>query len=45
MLADALAGLRARRGRTLLAALGVLAAAIVVGTGATVGYGLENKSR
>ena len=29
-----------RRGRTLLAALGVLAAAIVVGTAATLGFGL-----
>jgi putative ABC transport system permease protein len=36
----ALAGLRARRSRTLLAAAGVLAASLVVGTGATVGYGL-----
>ena len=40
MIALALAGLRARRGRTLLAAAGVLAASLVVGTGATVGYGL-----
>jgi hypothetical protein len=37
---DALAGLRARRGRTLLAALGVLAAALVVGTATTVGFSL-----
>jgi len=36
----ALAGLRARRGRALLAAAGVLAASLVVGTAATVGYGL-----
>jgi putative ABC transport system permease protein len=36
----AVAGLRARGGRTALAALGVLAASIVVGTAATVGYGL-----
>jgi ABC-type lipoprotein release transport system permease subunit len=36
----ALAGLRARRSRTLLAAAGVLAASLVVGTGTTVGYGL-----
>src|SRR4051794_13458644 len=36
----ALAGLRARGRRTLLAAAGVLAAAIVAGTGTTVGYGL-----
>jgi ABC-type lipoprotein release transport system permease subunit len=41
MLSLALAGLRARRGRTLLAASGVLAAALVVGTAATVGYGLD----
>ena len=40
MIALALAGLRARRWRTLLAAAGVLAASLVVGTGATVGYGL-----
>ena len=40
MIAFALAGLRARRSRTLLAAAGVLAASLVVGTGATVGYGL-----
>ena len=37
---DALAALRARRGRTLLAALGVLAASLVVGTATTVGYSL-----
>ncbi len=36
----AVAGLRARRGRSLLAAAGVFAAALVVGTAATVGYGL-----
>jgi MacB-like periplasmic core domain/FtsX-like permease family len=36
----ALAGLRARRGRTLLAALGIFAASLVVGTAATAGYGL-----
>lgn len=40
MLRDALAALRARRGRTLLAALGVLAASLVVGTSVTVGYSL-----
>jgi hypothetical protein len=40
VIALALAGLRARRSRTLLAALGVLAASLVVGTAATVGYGL-----
>ena len=37
---DALAALRARRGRTLLAAVGVLAASLVVGTATTVGYSL-----
>jgi ABC-type antimicrobial peptide transport system permease subunit len=40
MLTLALAGLRARRGRTLLAALGIVAASLVVGTATTVGYGL-----
>ncbi len=40
MIALALAGLRARRSRTLLAALGVLAASLVVGTATTVGFGL-----
>ena len=40
MIALARAGLRARRARTLLAAAGVLAASLVVGTAATVGYGL-----
>jgi len=40
VIALAIAGLRARRSRTLLAAAGVLAASLVVGTGATVGYGL-----
>jgi ABC-type antimicrobial peptide transport system permease subunit len=40
MLSLALAGLRARRGRTLLAALGIVAASLVVGTAVTVGYGL-----
>ena len=40
MIRDALAALRARRGRTLLAALGVLAASLVVGTSVTVGYSL-----
>jgi ABC-type antimicrobial peptide transport system permease subunit len=40
VLRDALAGLRARRARTLLAALGVLAASLVVGTATTVGYSL-----
>ena len=37
---DALAALRARRGRTWLAAIGVLAASLVVGTATTVGYSL-----
>jgi ABC-type antimicrobial peptide transport system permease subunit len=36
----ALAGLRARRTRTGLAALGIFAASLVVGTAVTVGYGL-----
>jgi hypothetical protein len=40
VIALAIAGLRARRGRTLLAACGVLAASLVVGTATTVGYGL-----
>jgi hypothetical protein len=40
VIALALAGLRARRSRTLLAAAGVLAASLVVGTAATVGFGL-----
>ena len=40
MIGLALAGLRARRGRTLLAALGIFAASLVVGTAVTVGYGL-----
>ncbi len=40
MIGDALAGLRARRSRTLLAALGIVAAALVVGTATTVGYSL-----
>jgi ABC-type lipoprotein release transport system permease subunit len=40
VIALALAGVRARRGRTLLAAAGVLAASLVVGTATTVGYGL-----
>ena len=40
MLSLALAGLRARGSRTLLSALGILAASLVVGTGVTVGYGL-----
>jgi ABC-type lipoprotein release transport system permease subunit len=40
VIALACAGLRARRSRTLLAAAGVLAASLVVGTAATVGYGL-----
>ncbi len=40
MLSDALAGLRARRGRTALAAVGVLGASLVVGTATTVGFGL-----
>jgi ABC-type lipoprotein release transport system permease subunit len=40
MIADAVAGLRARRSRTLLAALGIFAAALVVGTATTVGYSL-----
>ena len=37
---DALAGLRARRSRTLLSALGIVAAALVVGTATTVGFSL-----
>jgi ABC-type lipoprotein release transport system permease subunit len=41
VLSAAVAGLRARRGRSLLAAFGVFAAAVVVGTAATVGYGLD----
>ena len=40
MIRDAFAALRARRGRTWLAALGVLAASLVVGTAVTVGYSL-----
>jgi ABC-type lipoprotein release transport system permease subunit len=36
----AVAGLRARRWRTVLSGAGVLAASLVVGTGVTVGYGL-----
>lgn len=40
MIRDALAALRARRGRTLLAAIGVLAASLVVGTATTVGFSL-----
>jgi putative ABC transport system permease protein len=40
VLSLAVAGLRARGGRTLLAALGVFAASVVVGTAATVGFGL-----
>ena len=40
MIRDALVALRARRGRTLLAALGVLAASLVVGTATTVGFSL-----
>ena len=40
MLSLALAGLRARRSRTVLAATGVLAASLVVGTATTVGFGL-----
>ncbi len=40
MIRDALAGLRARRSRTLLSALGILAASLVVGTAATVGFSL-----
>ncbi len=40
MLSLALAGLRARGSRTLLSALGILAASLVVGTGVTVGFGL-----
>jgi ABC-type antimicrobial peptide transport system permease subunit len=40
VLHTALAGLRARRGRALLAAVGVIAASLVVGTAVTVGYGL-----
>ena len=40
MLSLAIAGLRARGSRTVLSALGILAASLVVGTGVTVGYGL-----
>jgi ABC-type lipoprotein release transport system permease subunit len=40
VIALAVAGLRARRSRTLLAAAGVVAASLVVGTAVTVGYGL-----
>ena len=40
MIALALAGLRARRSRTVLSAAGIVAASLVVGTGVTVGYGL-----
>ena len=40
MIRDALAALRARRSRTILAAVGVLAASLVVGTATTVGYSL-----
>ena len=40
MIRDALSALRARRSRTLLAAVGVLAASLVVGTATTVGYSL-----
>ena len=40
MVTLALAGLRARGSRTLLSALGILAASLVVGTGVTVGFGL-----
>ena len=38
MIRDSLAALRARRGRTLLAALGVLSASLDVGNIVTVGY-------
>jgi ABC-type antimicrobial peptide transport system permease subunit len=40
VLSDALAGLRTRRSRTLPAALGILAAALVAGTATTVGFSL-----
>jgi len=40
VLSLALAGLRARGSRTLLSALGIVAASLVVGTGVTVGFGL-----
>jgi ABC-type lipoprotein release transport system permease subunit len=40
LLRTAVAGVRARRGRALLAAAGVLAASLVVGTATTVGFGL-----
>jgi len=40
VLSLAIAGLRARGSRTVLSALGILAASLVVGTGVTVGYGL-----
>jgi len=41
LLRAALAGILARRGRSALAALGVAAAAVVVGAAATIGYGLS----
>ena len=37
--------LRVARGRTVLAALGIFAASLVVGTAATVGYGLVDRLR
>ena len=40
MIRDALAALRARRSADVLAAIGVLAASLVVGTATTVGYSL-----
>jgi FtsX-like permease family len=40
VIAPALAGLRARRPRTVLAGLGIVAASLVVGTAVTVGFGL-----
>lgn len=41
VLTAAVAGLRARGRRSLLAGLGVMAAAVVIGTAVTVGYGLS----
>lgn len=41
LLRAALAGILARRGRSALAALGVAAAAVVVGAAATIGFGLS----
>lgn len=40
LLAEAIARLRARRGRATLAAVGIFAAALMVGTATTISYGL-----